>query len=56
MNIDILLQKISFYERALQCLFTEEQIVLLCCQQKLSIKELREQRILFNMDAFQEEL
>ena len=50
MNIDILLQKISFYERALQCLFTDEQIILLYCQEKLTIKELKEQRLIFNID------
>ena len=50
MNIDTLLLKISFYERALQCLFTEEQIVLLCLQEKISIEELKEQRLLFNIN------
>lgn len=38
MNVDVLLQKISFYERAFQCIFNSNQITLLMLQQKISIE------------------
>lgn len=37
MNVDIILQKISYYERAFQCLFDSNQITLLMLQEKVSI-------------------
>ena len=48
MNVDILLQKLSFYDQAFQCLFDGDQIVLLYLQEKLSLKELKRQRKLMS--------
>ena len=38
MNIDILLSKIFLYEKSFQCLFDDDQVVLLYLQEKMSIK------------------
>lgn len=50
MNIDLLLQKITYYERSFQCLFDEDQLLLLYLQEKISINELKKQRNLINME------
>ena len=50
MNIDTLLQKISLYEKSFQCLFDDDQIILLYLQEKLSISEVREQRMIMNLE------
>lgn len=48
MNVDVILQKIAFYERAFQCLFEPNQITLLLLQQKISIDELKLQRAIMD--------
>jgi len=50
MNVDIILQKIAYYERAFQCLFDSNEITLLMLQEKLSISELKEQRAIMNIE------
>jgi hypothetical protein len=52
LNIDQLLQKISFFEKANECILEEDQIKLLYLQEKFSIKELQNQRI--NMNIYYE--
>ena len=54
LNIDTLLQKITFYEKSFHCIFDEDQIMLLYLQEKLSIEELKEQRMIMNLDQDEE--
>ena len=44
MNIDELLQKITFFEKSHECLFDNEQIKLLYLHERLSVRESKEQR------------
>lgn len=55
LNIDILLQKISFFERGFQCLFDDDQIMLLYLQEKISLAELKKQRNLMEINIQKEE-
>ena len=50
MNIDTLLSKISLYEKLFKCIFDNDQIMLLYLQEKLSIKQVRNQRMIMNME------
>lgn len=50
MNIDVILQRITFYERAFQCIFDPNQLTLLMLQQKVSIEELKAQRAIMDFE------
>lgn len=49
MNIDTLLQKISLHQKSFECVFNDDQILLLFLQEKISIKQLKDQRVIMNL-------